>query len=96
MFEIASFISNVASAVCMVDNLSASGALVSSGLAVAAGEAATLEVEGYGAIPARVIRSRNSLTALEFEFAPGEAEPFREWLAAVEKEDRDWAKPPER
>jgi hypothetical protein len=89
VFEIALFIGSDASAPCVIDNLSESGALVSADLTVAAGETATLEIEGFGSIPARILRRQNSLIALDFEFAPGEAEPFRDWLAEVEKEERD-------
>lgn len=88
VFEIAPFIGDRAPTPCVVKNLSEGGALVSTDMAVLIGETTKLGVEGFGSIPAKILRFQGTLIALEFLFETGQAERFREWLALVENKVR--------
>jgi hypothetical protein len=88
VFEIAPFIGERAPTPCVVDNLSEGGALVSTDLAVLIGETTRMGVEGFGSIPAKILRFQGNRIALEFLFETGQAERFRDWLAGAEKKVR--------
>lgn len=72
--------------VCFVNNLSATGALVSVDLALEIDEDVVFEVEEIGEIPSRVMRRQGSLFGLMFKLEAIDDVAVRDWLAEINKE----------
>ncbi|MDH5748267.1 MAG: PilZ domain-containing protein [Rhodospirillales bacterium] len=87
VFEIASVSSGGRSEACVIDNVSDTGALVSSELVLAPGDNVIFDLEGFGKIPATVAYIRDTYQGLAFNMDEEMAARFAAWVAEVEKED---------
>ena len=88
VFEIAAVKGQNATVAGVIDDISATGALISVDHDFPIGEPVSFEIEGFEAIPARVVHARRTLIGLDFQMTPPQADKLSAWLAEVEKEDR--------
>ena len=86
VFEVALLRARGGASVCVIDNLSATGAMVSVDIVLETGEDVIFEVEEVGEIPARVMHRQTTLYGLMFKLDEIDDAAVRDWLAEVEKE----------
>ena len=88
VFEVAGVSGASGSTAGVIDDISATGALISTDLEFQQGEIVSFELEEFGSIPAQVVHVRDSLIGLSFQMSDDVAVKFRDWLESLEKEDR--------
>ena len=84
VFEIAAIHTDESSATCVIDDVSESGVLVSSSLALEQGQKVVLELKQFGDIPATVKHARDTMYGLSLEFTPERQMEFVVWVNETE------------
>ncbi len=86
VFEVALLRGPAGASACVIDNLSATGALVSADCELENGADVVFEVEEVGEIPVEVVHRQGTLYGLKFKLDEIGDGAVRDWLAEVEKE----------
>ncbi len=86
VFEVAAVHAEGGSSVCVIDDISADGALVTCDLDLIVGQEVVFEIEEFGMIPAVVRHTRESFAGLSLILDEDLKKAFIAWLEATEKE----------